>query len=277
MAYKPLLEDRGIQVTFRRGTRYRPIDTSGFDVVWLRRLTLEASVLAGIKLPLVFDFDDALYGATFTDTVRCASVVLAGSQRLAEEAHNAGAKNIEILRTGVDVSSYPMASHDYEPLCVWTGSSSTLPFLEAIATDLTRQGVRVRVICDRFPVGLASENVAWNPVSERDALQGTSLGLAPLPDTRYTRGKCAFKVVQYMAAGLPVVATGIGANQEMFSVFGCQGRCVPENRDVVGATLELLRDAQRMKSLGESNRAIAQRHFDLSVLFPRLLGALQNA
>jgi glycosyltransferase involved in cell wall biosynthesis len=280
MAYKPLLEANGVQVTFRRGQRHRPIDTTGFDVVWLRRLTLDAGTLSGIKIPMVFDFDDAVYcvhRTMFRDTVNRASVVLAGSQRLAEEAQSEGAKNVEILRTGVDVSAYPTATHDYDPLCVWTGSSSTVPFLEALAPDLTRSNIRVRVICDKFPKSLASENVAWDPTSERSALQGTSLGLAPLPDIPYTRGKCAFKIVQYMAAGLPVVATGVGANKEMFSVYSCQGYCTEKNSEIVPLLPEMLSDPAHMKALGGKNRLLAEQHFDLSVLFPRLLKALRGS
>jgi hypothetical protein len=281
LPFVPLLKEAGVIVDVRLMGKVGIAEAKKYDVVWVRR-GLIASFVQGLgKIPTVFDFDDAVYcesplsGPTalpaFADMVRASRVVLAGNRYLMGMAKKHGASNVKLLRTGVDVKRYPQA--DDARALVWTGSSSTLPFLEEIQGAL--QGQKVRIICDRFPSwNVQTEQVRWSSITET-RLQG--IGLAPLPDTVYTRGKCAFKIVQYMAAGLPVVASGPGGNQELFEEYGVRGYHVEHTEDGFRGGLDrLLRDHSLRVSFGRENRHIASLKLDVKVLKDTLLEAFRE-
>jgi glycosyltransferase involved in cell wall biosynthesis len=107
------------------------------------------------------------------------------------------------------------------PKIVWIGSPENLVYLNLIRPALTRLTARhptltLRVICSRFPdwPGVNVERVAWSAATEAHALASADIGVMPLTDDEWARGKCAFKLLQYMAAALPCVASPIGANTE---------------------------------------------------------------
>jgi len=107
------------------------------------------------------------------------------------------------------------------PIIVWIGSPENLVYLELVRPALTRltqrfPGLTLRVICSKFPdwPGINIERVAWSAATEAPALASSHIGVMPLSDDEWARGKCAFKLLQYMAAALPCVASPIGANTE---------------------------------------------------------------
>jgi glycosyltransferase involved in cell wall biosynthesis len=107
------------------------------------------------------------------------------------------------------------------PTVVWIGSPENLIYLEMIRPALARLSVRhptlkMRVICSQFPLWpeINVESIAWSSASEAGSLAAAHIGVMPLTDDAWSRGKCAFKLLQYMAAGLPCVASPVGANTE---------------------------------------------------------------
>ncbi len=198
---------------------------------------LEARLLAAFSRRRVFDFDDAIYvrkprrlgepaddsrwrRRKFAATCRWADEVAAGNEVLAEAARPF-ARAATILPTSIDVSSYVLAAAgaDRTPVIVWIGSPENLEYLRMIRPVLARlcarhAGLRLRIVCSSFPdwPDVPIERVAWSPAREAQALAEAHIGIMPLSDDAWARGKCAFKLLQYMAAGLPCVASPVGAN-----------------------------------------------------------------
>jgi len=200
---------------------------------------IEAQLFAALSRRRVFDVDDAIYvrkprrlGAApgdsvwrrgkFAATCRSVDVVAAGNNVLASVAR-ASARAVEVLPTSIDTGRYQAttAGPDDPPTIVWIGSPENLVYLEMIRPALARLAVRhpalkVRVICSAFPnwPEIEVERIAWSEATEAASLAAAHIGVMPLTDDEWARGKCAFKLLQYMAASLPCVASPVGANTE---------------------------------------------------------------
>ncbi len=212
------------------------------DVAILHQIklsSLEARLFAALSRRCIFDVDDAIYvrkprrlgeppdesrwrRKKFLATCRVADVVAAGNGVLAAAARPA-ARDIAILPTAIDVACYrpTSAGPDDAPTIAWIGSPENLTYLEILRPALARlsqthANLKLRVICSRFPEwqDVAVEPVLWSSATEADALAGAHIGVMPLSDDAWARGKCAFKLLQYMAAALPCVASPVGANTE---------------------------------------------------------------
>ncbi len=248
-AFRPFLERAGHTLELRAMPRrvwarlglFRRL--RGANVILQRRLlpSWQCLVLRRAARRLLFDFDDAVflrdsYAARglhdrrrlrrFVDVMRCADVVIAGNAFLAEHASRwAGTQRVSIIPTCVDPDGYPLA----EPVrtgdgveLVWVGSSSTLrglqviaPLLEEIGRSLP--GLRLKLICDRF-LQLRDLSVLpcrWTEFGEAEEIARADIGISWVPDDLWSLGKCGLKVLQYMAAGLPVIANPVGVQVEM--------------------------------------------------------------
>lgn len=212
------------------------------DVVVLHQIKLsglEAQLFAKYAKRRVFDVDDAIYvrkprnlgdapdesiwrKRKFWATCRFANVVAAGNEVLAEVAR-VSARQIRILPTSIDVDTYlpTHAPPDGAPTIAWIGSPENLTYLKMLHPALARLSVRhprlkLKVICSKFPEwsDVTVERIAWSAASEAESLAGAHIGVMPLTDDAWARGKCAFKLLQYMAAALPCVASPVGANRE---------------------------------------------------------------
>lgn len=281
LPFIPLLKAANVIVDIRLVGKVGIVDAKKYDVVWVHRALIPTFVQGLGKVPVVFDFDDAVYCTSpisgpsqlpaFSDMMRVCRGVLAGNRYLFWMAKKHGAMGVRLLRTGVDISRYEQAKD--EQMLVWTGSNSTLPFLEEIQGAL--HGHKVRIICDRFPSWrIQSEDVRWTPTTE---VQLNGIGLAPQPDTVYTKGKCGFKIAQYMAAGLPVIASGPGSNEELFSELGCRGYHVEHTVEGFKEGIErLLADPVLRVQFGRENRHIATTKLDIRVLSETLLTAFRE-
>ena len=212
------------------------------DVVVLHQIklsALEARLFAALSRHRVFDVDDAIYvrkprrlgeaaddspwrKRKFAATCRWVDVVAAGNDVLAGVARRS-ARAIAILPTSIDTAAYrpTTATAADAPTVVWIGSPENLVYLEMIRPALARLSVRypalkLRVICSRFPDwgDVKVERIAWSTATEAESLAAAHIGVMPLTDDEWARGKCAFKLLQYMAAALPCVASPVGANTE---------------------------------------------------------------
>jgi len=258
------------------------------DVVVLHQIKLsapEARLFAALSRARVFDVDDAIYvrkprhlGQPADDSVwrrrkfaaTCSSVdaVAAGNQILAGVAR-ATARAVTVLPTSIDTALYRQshASQADPPTIVWIGSPENLVYLEMIRPALARlggrhPGLRLRIICSRFPewpeVGI--ERVPWSSAIESDALAASHIGVMPLSDDEWARGKCAFKLLQYMAAALPCVASPVGANTEAVidGVTGLHARTADDWERHLDA---LLSSPQLRAELGANGHAHVESHY----------------
>ncbi|HXP67603.1 MAG TPA: glycosyltransferase family 4 protein [Steroidobacteraceae bacterium] len=212
------------------------------DVTVLHQIKLssiEARLFARFSHRRVFDVDDAIYvrkprrlgdppdespwrKRKFAATCRWVDVVAAGNDVLAGVAR-VSAKDIAVLPTSIDTAAYEptFAGPNDAPTIVWIGSPENLIYLEMVRPALARlskrhPSLKMRVICSQFPdwSDVLVERVAWSSATEAHALAGAHIGVMPLTDDAWSRGKCAFKLLQYMAAALPCVASPVGANTE---------------------------------------------------------------
>jgi glycosyltransferase involved in cell wall biosynthesis len=200
---------------------------------------LEARLFAAFSQRRIFDVDDAIYvrkprslgelpdespwrKKKFAATCRWVDAVAAGNDVLADVARTS-AREIVILPTSIDTARYlPTTAGPLDPPSIaWIGSPENLIYLEMIRPALARLAKRhptlkVRVICSAFPDwnDVPVEAVRWSSASEAKSLAGAHIGVMPLTDDAWSRGKCAFKLLQYMAAALPCVASPVGANTE---------------------------------------------------------------
>jgi glycosyltransferase involved in cell wall biosynthesis len=212
------------------------------DVTVLHQIKLssiEARLFAAFSRRRIFDVDDAIYvrkprrlgdlpdespwrRRKFADTCRSVDTVAAGNDVLAGVAR-ASAQEVVVLPTSIDTASYQrsFAGPADPPTIAWIGSPENLIYLDMIRPALARltkrhPALKLRVICSAFPDwgDVQIERVPWSSATEAQALAGAHIGVMPLTDDAWSRGKCAFKLLQYMAAALPCVASPVGANTE---------------------------------------------------------------
>ncbi len=251
-----------------------------FDALWLRRYSRK----------IIYNFDDAVmysdksperysrsHFVPFRRSVRLADLVIAGSSYLAEHAR-AFNSNVEVLPIGLKISNYEVpcpARTDDKIRLVWIGSRSTLSYLEEIRSAIEQIGSRfdkviLRIIGDEFlelnnaPV----EKHLWAIETRGLDLAACDIGLAPLPDNRFTRGKCSFKVLEYSAAGLPVIASPVGTNSQ-YVKEGTTGFLAANTRLWVDRMMQLIENPQLRRQMGQEGRAWA-RNFDISMIGARL-------
>ncbi|WP_035104333.1 glycosyltransferase family 4 protein [Desulfohalovibrio reitneri] len=186
---------------------------------------------------LVYDFDDAVWTchpntpagsrrtrkelaqtARFRAVCRAVDLVVAGNRFLAQKA-GPFAKRVEVLPTPLDTSAYtPGLERDEAVTVGWMGTSCNLFFLPEIMPLLRGMGLDRLVVSDAPYTGPGEEGVRFEPWSgerEVDLLRQMDVGLMPLTDDEYTRGKCGFKLLQYMACGVVPVASDVGFNREV--------------------------------------------------------------
>lgn len=249
---------------------------------WLERALL--------REPYIYDFDDAFYlkyrsgrlsalrpllGGKFDTVMQGAAAITAGNASLAGYAGALNSKT-QLLPTVVDTERYMPASRPANGLFTvgWIGSPSTASYLAELVGPLAiiaREGpVRLVVIGGKAPQisGVTVEEIAWSEADEVAQLNGFDVGVMPLPDDDWARGKCAFKLIQYMACGVPVIASRVGANVDVVSA-DC-GVLVSSEQEWVEA-LRLLRDQPvRRKDMGEAARARVVEKYSLRRNLPLL-------
>lgn len=287
-AFEPAMDRAGWSLT-TLSLAHRPIrrllqftDADRYDAVILQRKLLPRWQLWALRRRakrLVFDFDDAVLfrdsydprgpdcprrARRFAATVRAADLVIAGNDFLADCALRAGAKadSVQVIPTCVATERYAGSRRgereDRGLDLVWIGSSSTLKGLEMRRSLWDRvgrevPGVRLRVICDRFPDlgALTIVRVPWSEATETAELAASDVGVTWVPDDLWSRGKCGLKVLQYKASGLPVIANPVGVHVEMIrpAVDGW----LPETPEGwVEAVRDLASDPDRRRRMGRA-------------------------
>jgi glycosyltransferase involved in cell wall biosynthesis len=277
-----------------------------FDLLWIEKEALpwfpywfESSLLAGV--PYVLDFDDAvfhnydmhrlwlirrLFGDRIDQLMGKAALVICGNHYLARRARDAGAKQIELLETVIDehryiAKDYATADSDKPLSIVWIGSPSTLIYLQMLAQPLKQLAstvnLELKVIGGEVELpGVNVRCVSWAESTEVHEIRSSDIGVMPLFDTPWEQGKCGYKLIQYMACGLPVVASPIGANNDIVT-DGVNGFLAADSKQWESHLRTLIESASLRQSMGLAGRDLVEQKYCFSVAAPKLVNWLLQA
>jgi len=325
--WEPLLRERGVDITFApfededlHALLYQPgmmkkklqLVTRGlgrrlslvrkakqYDLVYILR---EAALLgppvferliAQSGVPVVFDFDDAIFVsyrspsngylsylkfASKTKTIcRIASHVMVGNPYLAEYARQVNDR-VTVIPTTIDTEKYrvPERREKSGPLVIgWTGSHSTVQHLDTMRGALKklaeRESFRLRVIgtpaYECAPVEV--EAMRWRADTELEDLSEIDIGMMPLPDDRWSKGKCGLKALQFMALGIPTICSPVGVNTDIIQ-DGQNGFIAGTEDEWVEKLSRLLRSAELRRRLGDAGRATVEEQYSAITQTPRV-------
>jgi glycosyltransferase involved in cell wall biosynthesis len=222
-----------------------------YDIVFLQRKLLPLPFFWCLRANsrfLVYDFDDAAVyrepadsrcseveryrsrtrARHFSRTIRGADLVIAGNQYLAGlvAEHGARGVEVEVLPTSIDIERWKPKVWEREVdggvVLGWMGTKGNLRYVRPLAPVFGKLAarypqVKLKLVCDAFVdiPGISMEKKIWNESEESDDARSFDIGLAPLPDNPWTRGKCGFKILTYSASAIPVVCSPVGANRDM--------------------------------------------------------------
>jgi len=283
----------------------RVIRGGGWDRIWLEKEAFPwvpgpiERALAPFRAPWVVDFDDAwfhryelhargavraLLGRKLDGVMRRASAVCAGNAYIADRARRAGASRVEIIPTVLDLSRYPEpGTRTPGPFTIgWVGTPLTAPYLEAVAPAMRRLAVGRSVrLCAVGARPLTIEGVevvtsAWTEQSEAATIATFDAGIMPLPDSPWERGKCGYKLIQYMASRKPVIASPVGVNRELVQE-GVNGFLATDEDSWTRALTALHDDPDRGRAMGAAGRRLVAATYELERQLPRLAELLRSA
>lgn len=271
------------------------------DIVLMAKLKLlpvEALLIKKYGRKIIYDFDDAIYYrrpkklfdkpdkswwrmAKFASMCRIADVVVTGNEVLEKKALDYS-NHVTVLPTPVNSKAY-MRPSSYTPLViVWVGLPENLVYLTSIQPALERlareyRGFRLRIVSSKAPKlgDVPIEWVEWSPETELSALLSASVGIMPLTDDDWARGKCAFKLLQYMAASLPCVASPVGANNEVVR-HGESGFLADDNDQWYRSLKTLFDNNGLARQFGAAGRKIIDQNYDYGILAERWLNVITD-
>jgi glycosyltransferase involved in cell wall biosynthesis len=279
-----------------------------YDLLWIEKEALpwipawaELSILQLTARRIIIDYDDAIFhrydqhrsgivrrllGRKIDRVMAAADLVTVGNGYLGWRAKRAGAREIAEIPTVVDLRCYPErpadSVRDAATFTVgWIGSPLTSAYLEWLRPALSELASRIPfriILVGASPTamaGLPVERVAWSLATEAAQLARFDAGLMPLPDLPWERGKCGYKLIQYMASSLPVVASPVGANRDIV-VPGETGFLAETRADWVSALIRLAQDPTLRRRMGMAGRRRAERHYSLQAMAPEFIDLLSK-
>lgn len=266
------------------------------DIVIIQRKLFGAvyfKLLRYCSSKMIFDLDDAVFFRSngtasqqrrngFKRTLSTCDAAWAGNNHLLINTEKYCDKCF-LIPTPINPSLYvnPVTKHDVFTL-VWIGSRSTRKYLEShrsIIENIGRSvhGIQLKVISD-FEIkfdNLRVINMPWSQKSEADEIAKCHIGIAPMDDNAWTRGKCALKILQYMACSLPVITSAVGANKEVV-LHGETGFHVIENDNWVTSIIKLIKDEEMRTGFGLAGRQRVEQLYSEKVVVDRMLESLSS-
>ncbi|MFL6216330.1 MAG: glycosyltransferase family 4 protein [Blastocatellia bacterium] len=272
------------------------LSVSDYDVVFVQREAaligpplVERAINGWFKKPLVLDLDDPLwvqytspvYGHVASrlrcldktsELIRRAAHIVCGNTFIAEYVRDAGA-TATVLPTIVDTDTFSPRQNesDSEPPTIgWIGTHTTLPYLEAIAPTLeqlaARRRFKLKVVGGARSLnlrGVEVEELAWSLDREVEGFRSLDIGLYPLADDEWSRGKSGFKAIQYLCCGVPFVASPVGVVRDIAIESGA-ALLASSNAEWLAALDRLLADAILRRSMGRAGRSFALSRYCLA-------------
>ena len=250
-------------------------------------------------VPTIFDFDDAVFvpyvspsngylsylkfPAKTKTICRLATYVIAGNTYLADYARQTN-QNVSIVPTTIDTDKYefkPRRDDSHVPVIGWSGSFSTVQHLDSLAGAIKclAKKERFRLVVIGSPVykldGVDVEALPWRSATEVSDVRQIDIGIMPLPDESWSRGKCGLKALQYMALGIPTVCSPVGVNSEIIQ-DGVNGFLAATEDEWVEKLTQLLHDKTLRARLGAAGRETVEKKYSSAVQAPRVYEILHE-
>ena len=255
-------------------------------------------ILAGLGIPYIVDFDDAIFhrydmhsndivrtllGKKIDKVMRRAALVIAGNKYLENRAKRAGAKWVEILPSVIDLERYRLKPYTEKSVFTigWIGSPTTARYLhivEPAIANLCKDGKTQLILVGSGHVHLNSMPVVirtWSEKSEVEDIQEFDVGIMPMPDNSWTRGKCGYKLIQYMACGRPVIASRVGVNPNIVE-DGANGFLAENTTDWIHAFETLHHDFSLRMRMGKCGRRKVETQYCIQITGSRLLSYIHR-
>lgn len=271
-----------------------------YDLIWLEKELFPYGpgilerFLRLTEVPVIVDYDDAIFhkydrnrsalvravlSRKIDRVMNACTLVVAGNEYLASRARAAGAPAVAVLPTVIDLRRYPLPGP--RPIRAsltvgWIGSPTTQEYLRLVAPALAafveEFGASVHVIGARADFslpGVPLNLVPWNEKTEVEELSRLDIGIMPLHDDPWSRGKCGLKLIQYMGCGLPVVASPVGVNSDIVR-NGETGFLASAAKDWLTALRVLGRNEALRTAMGAAGRTRVESLYSLQVALPRI-------
>ena len=280
------------------------LKSNRFDLLWVEYEILPwlpawiETMLFRLNIPYVVDYDDAIFhrynmhpramvrvllGKKIDMVMRRAALVIVGNEYLGNYARKAGAKRVEYIPSVIDLDRYQVMPQPENPVFTigWIGTPATEQYLHLIHPALrkvckngTARLVLVGSSHTELP-GVPTEVHAWSEEIEVAEIQSFHVGIMPMPDVAWAKGKCGYKLIQYMACARPVIASPVGVAQGIIE-DGNNGFLAATTADWVKAFCVLREDRRLRERMGKAGRAKVERRYSLQITAPMLLSLLRS-
>jgi len=264
-----------------------------FGLAWFERK------IAASGVPMIFDFDDAVFVAykspsngylsylkfpnKIGEICKLSAHVMAGNQYLADYAKQFN-KNVTIVPTTIDTEKYQVIEKEESPEIVtigWSGSFSTVQHIDTIREVFQQlakeEQYRLRVIGtpDYELSGVETEAIQWKSATEIENLQKIDIGVMPLPDDQWSKGKCGLKALQYMALGIPTICSPVGVNSTIIQ-DGENGFIADGKDEWIEKLKKLLHSFELRKKIGLAGRKTVEESYSAKTQAPKVFEIFQS-
>lgn len=261
-----------------------------YSYVWLSRQLLSTlSIEMILKKPIIYDVDDAIWlnkQKRIEKIAKNASIIFAGNKFI-HDWFKQYCDNVYIIPTSIDTDLFKLRNdlpEDNSFKIIWVGTKHTIKYLIEIQEQLNEflenhfEAVLV-VVSDKKPDLSINDNkvkyLKWNPKVEIESLYIGNVGIMPLSDSEWEKGKCSFKMLQYMSVGLPVIVSNIGMNKEVLELGNC-GYGVESIEEWPIYLEKLYSDRNLQKMLGRNGRKIIEKNFSKDLIISKLVNIFGN-
>ena len=290
------------------GTISRFIDLlniAHYDIVFIHREAYPIGkaffeiTLSVLSKPIIFDFDDAIFVPTFSQPnnfvekfksadkvgtiLRRSSHIIAGNRYLYNFALRYN-HFVSIIPTPIDTNKYyPDFKIDKDEVIIgWMGSVTTLDFLNimvGVFIYLSKRfhNIKLKIIGGNFSVKGLSNVISkpWSLEEEIEDLKSFDIGIMPMPDNKWTNGKCSFKAILYMSMGIPCVCSSVGMNKEIIT-DGMNGFIASTENEWIEKLSLLVENSELRKRIGMAGRKTVEERYSVKVNAPKYLQVLKK-
>lgn len=272
--------------------RFKILLTSyNYDLLWIEKELfpwlppLAEQVLRWVRIPYLIDIDDAIFhkydshgsgwvrfilGNKIRSVMSNANLVVAGNNYLAQYARDAGAPKVEIIPTVIELSRYPLnylrPVTDGPVKIGWIGTPSTVWYLSVIKDILQKiqQSYPIELVIVGGGVmdigSVPVKSFDWSEETEVINIQSFDIGIMPLTNSPFELGKCGYKLIQYMACSIPVIASNVGVNSDIID-HGINGFIANTENEWFESLEKLIIDDTMRRDMGRSGRAKVEVEF----------------